>query len=424
MSPKPRAGFDPAEVPPWEQPGPVLTSRSAADIEPTRPTWVWERWLAAGNLHLLVGRQGHGKSTFASWVVGNVSAGRSFPGDGTTHAPTRCALLSLEEPADRLVARLTVTGAELSSILILGDIKDVDDEGRAVRRPWRLPADCGALEQLLRDEDIGLVVIDGLGYTVNGDTHNYGVVGAALSALAALAERTGCAVLGLTHPPKGSSDPATVAIGSTAWTAVARVVWLLGIDPDDETETRRVVQVAKSNFHQPDAGLSFVIGDDPTYECGFVTAVQPSHVTAEAIAAASVPADEKSEREEARDIVRSILKDGPMSSTDLLKLTAAAGVAQRTVERARRDLGVKAVPIHDGRRITGWQLTLPDNPATTPPATPPLPNPGGLGGVGGLALNRGNSNTPRIKTAKDANTARVTPLGAVGDRPFYDRDEF
>ena len=414
--PEPREGFDPDEEPAV---GPVLTARSAADIEPARPSWIWERWMAEGNLHLLVGRQGHGKSTFVSWVVGNVSTGRAFPGLAASPSAAKCAILSLEEPADRLVARLIATGANLGQVLIIGDVDDVDDEGRHQHRPWGLPADCSILEELLRSEQIGLVVVDGLGYTVNGDSHNYGVVGAALSALASVAERTGCAVLGLTHPPKGSSDPATVAIGSTAWTAVARVVWLLGIDPDDETQTRRVVQVSKSNFRMPDAGLSFTIGDDEQYEVGFVTAIRPSNVTAEAIAAASVPADEKSEREEARDTVRSILKDGPMETSELLKLTRSAGVADRTVVRARRDLGVIATPVHDGKKITAWKLSLPSAPPTVP-----LPDPGTLGTVGTLALNRDNSNTPRIKDAKSANTASVTPGGAVGDRPFYDRDEF
>lgn len=416
MSPAPRAGFDENELAPWEQAGPVLTALSAADIAPTRPKWLWEPWLAAGNLHLLVGRQGHGKSTFASWLVGNVSTGRASPGDGQ-RAPQRCALLSLEEPADRLVARLTATGADLHSVSILGDVEDQDDEGHFVRRPWRLPQDCSVLEERIKLDRLGLVVVDGLGYTINGDSHNYGVVGAALSALSSVAERTRCALVGLTHPPKGSSDPVTVAIGSTAWTAVARVVWLLGLDPDDETGTRRVVRVAKTNFKEPAGGLSFTIADTEKYECGFVTNVETSYVTAEAIAAASVPPDEKSERDEARDVVRAILTDGPKASADLLKLTRAAGVADRTAERARRDLGVKATPTHDGRQIVGWQLSL---PPSSPPPTPPLPKPGGLGGLGGLALNRDNINQPRIKTAKTAYTAAVTQVGDVAS--FYDGD--
>jgi len=196
-------------------------------------------------------------------------------------------MLSLEEPDERLVARLHATGADLSRVLIIGDIETFDEDGRPFRRPWRLPKDCDVLEEFLTNNEVGFVVVDGLGYSVQGDSHNYGAVGAALSSLAAVAERTGCSILGLTHPPKGGSDPATAAIGSTAWTAVARIVWVLGIDPDDETECRRVMRVSKSNFKMPDDGLAFIIGDDERFDCGYVTGVTTSSVSAEALVAAS-----------------------------------------------------------------------------------------------------------------------------------------
>ena len=97
-----------------------------------------------------------------------------------------------------------------------------------------MPQDCGVLEAVLSEQNVKVVVVDGLGYSVAGDSHNYSNIGSALSALAGAAERSGCAVLGLTHPPKGGSDPVTAAIGNTAWTAVARIVWVLGVDPQDE----------------------------------------------------------------------------------------------------------------------------------------------------------------------------------------------
>lgn len=383
----------------------------AAEITPSAPEWIWERWLARGELHLLVGRQGHGKSTWAAYLMANIFQGRPLPGTPTGRLPLRCALLSFEEGADRLVARLYAAGADVDQVLVVHDVTDLDAEGRQFHRPWRLPNDCHLLEDLLVEEEVAVVVIDGLGYVVNGDSHNYGVVGSALSALAGVAQRTGCAVVGVTHPPKGSSDSTTVAIGSTAWTAVTRVVWLLGVDPDDETGNRKVVRVAKSNYREPDGGWSFTIGSDEIWEIGYVGNVTASTVTAEALAAASMPAEERSERDEARGVVRQLLADGSLETSELVKLTRAAGLSDRTVERARRDLGVRATQVHDGRRITGWRLSLPE---PSPPASPPLPKPGGVGGVGGVALNREDSDTTRIKTAKDAKDAGVTHPGGIG----------
>jgi hypothetical protein len=82
MSPLPREGFDSDEIEPWgddEHRAPRLTYRRANTITPTKPAWRWNRWLPVGCLVLLVGRQGGGKTTFATWVIGQVSTGRSWP---------------------------------------------------------------------------------------------------------------------------------------------------------------------------------------------------------------------------------------------------------------------------------------------------------------------------------------------------------
>lgn len=395
---------------PEEPAGPRLTFRPAASIVPTRPEWLWERWLCAGALHLLVGRQGHGKTTFSAWVVGNLTGGRLFPGATAARGPLSCAMLSLEESGDRQVARLRAVGADVDRVMVLGDVEDVDPDGRRYRRPWRLPQDCGVLERFLVEHGVSLVVVDGLGYSVAGDSHNYGNVGQALSALAGVAERTGAAILGLTHPPKGGSDPVTSAIGSTAWTAVARVVWLLGLDPDDDHQRRRVVQVAKSNFRMPETGISFTISDNERWECGYVDGLGSSTVTAEALAAASVPPEERTEREEARQVVRSILRDGPIDTAELVKLTRAAGLSDRTVERARRDLGAVAQRRNDPTtgKVVGWTVALPDQTPTTPPPTPPPTLSGGLGGLGGVGVT---STLPESPQAHTAHTAHSTAGG-------------
>ena len=152
----------------------------------------------------------------------------------------------------------------------------------------------------------------------SGTRHNYANVGAAMSALAGVGERTGCAILGLTHPPKGSSDPVTAAVGSTAWTAIPRLTWVLGADPEDET--RHVVRVGKSNYRYPDNGLAFTIAGDALYEAGYVTDLTESAVCAEDLTAAASTQGERTDREEARELVRSLLISGPMDTPELLKL--------------------------------------------------------------------------------------------------------
>lgn len=317
--------------------GPRLVHRSAKEVKMIPPVWLWTCWLVAGAVHLLVGRQGSGKSTFAAWLVAQLSTGRPWPGDTEPRAPVRCGMLSLEEPDERLAARLIAVGADLAAVDMLGQVEDLGDHGRYLR-PWRLPADCTALENTIRHLGLGVVTIDGLGYAIAGDSHNYATVGSALSALAGVAERTGCAILGLTHPPKGNSDAVTAAIGSTAWTALARISWVMGGDPGDDTGNRRVVRPAPgSNYRLPDHGLSFTIGNHDETEAGFVTGLQSSDVDPQAITSppAADTEEERSALDTARDFLRGYLGMGAMKAAEVITAAGKQRIAETTLTRAR-----------------------------------------------------------------------------------------
>src|ERR1019366_6717038 len=287
--------------------------------------------------------------------------------------PITCAILSLEEPPDRVVARLHAAGADLERVHVLGDVEDHDDNGNPFQRRWSLPGDVSILGKLIEQLRLRLVVIDGLGYSISGDSHNYAVVGSALAALAGEAERSGPAILGLVHPPKGASDPVTAAIGSTAWTAIPRISIVLGVDPNDESGARRLVRVAKSNYKEPDNGPQFRIGDDPEFECGYVTALYSDDTAADVIVGAPISLEEKGERAEARDVLRTLLADGPMDAAEVIK---ASGISERTLKRARKDIGVTAEARRNMLgRVIGWTWSQPeDQRANTRGPTNPWPS--------------------------------------------------
>jgi putative DNA primase/helicase len=336
--------------------GARVTHQVAGRITPSRPEWLWKNWLLLRALNLLTGRQGSGKTTFVAHVIAALTTEIPLPGD-TGRKPITCGFMSLEEPPDRVVARLHAAGADLDRVHVLGDVEDHNDDGNPYRRRWSLPRDVSILGRLIEELEMELVVIDGLGYSIAGDSHNYAVVGSALAALAGEAERSGAAVLGLVHPPKGAADPVTAAIGSTAWTAIPRISIVLGVDPNDESGQRRVMRVAKTNYKEPESGLQFVIGDDPDYECGFVTGLRADDTAAEDIVGAPVSREEKGERAEAREILRSLLADGPMDRAEVIE---ASGIGEYTLKRARKDIGVKAAPRRNTLgRVVGWTWSLP-----------------------------------------------------------------
>ena len=358
-----------------------VTHKTASEITPSKPQWLWNGWVLLRALNLLTGRQGSGKTTFVAHLVAALSSGIPLPGDVDREAMT-CAILSLEEPSDRVVARLHAAGADLDRVEVLGDVEDFDENGNLYRRRWSLPGDVSILGKLIEELDIRLVVIDGLGYSIVGDSHNYAVVGSALAALAGEAERSGAAILGLVHPPKGASDPVTAAIGSTAWTAIPRISIVLGVDPNDESGARRLVRVAKSNYKEPDNGLQFRIGDDPEFECGYVTALYSDDTAADVIVGAPVSIEEKGERAEARDVLRTLLADGPMDRADVIK---ASGIGEYTLKRARKDVGVKTEARRNTLgRVVGWTWSLPGDHKTNATGAMTSCSPGSCGHTQGI----------------------------------------
>jgi len=410
MTPAEHSDFDLAELSPRET-GPTLLTTPANSVTPSKPVWIIEGWTLRGAVNLVVGRQGAGKTTFAAYVVACVTTSQSFPGD-TPREPMNAAVLSLEEPDDRVVARLHAAGADLDRVYLFGDVEDIDDEGRRFRRRWQLPKDIGVLGDAITVLGIDVVIVDGLGYSIAGDSHNYSVVGSALAALAGEAERTDAAIIGLVHPPKGVSDPITAAIGSTAWTAIPRVSIVLGVDPEDQT--KRVARVAKTNYREPEHGVSFTIAGDAELECGYVVNIGPSSITAEQITA-PVTDEERTERDEARDFLRESLADSPLPSEEVIKGAEKMGISRRTLARARKDLGVVATrQTRANGRAAGWVLSLPQSHDATVPSAEPA-----------MALwHSGHSGHTQGFQLSVSPECQPTESGSLDGPHFYERDEF
>jgi putative DNA primase/helicase len=350
MSPLPHPDFDVDELSGRET-GPMLLTTLANTVTPSKPVWVIDRWILRGAVNLGTGRQGAGKTTFAAYMVACITTAQTFPGD-TLKEPMNAAVLSLEEPDDLIVARLHAAGADLERVHLFGDVDDVDEGGRRFRRRWQLPRDIGILGEAIIKHRIDVVIVDGLGYSISGDSHNYAVVGSALAALAGEAERTDTAIIGLVHPPKGASDPVTAAIGSTAWTALPRVCFVLGVDPEDDT--KRVARVAKTNYKEPEHGISFIIGEDIEFECGYVANVAESDITAEQITGAPVTAEERSDRADAREWLISKIGQDRLDSKSIKSDWRKEGGSTRTLQRARADAGVIIEREGFGAEMVSW----------------------------------------------------------------------
>ncbi len=201
-----------------------------------------------------------------------------------------------------------------------------------------------ALRDLVQEGGARLVIIDPFfaylspGLSPNNDPD----VRRALTPLSRLAEDTDCAIVLIHHPNKAEGMSALHRIsGSVGISAALRMALLVAKDPD--TDTRRVLASLKSNLGAPAPSITF------SFETGSNPAVAhidwhgPSPHSAESLLAGGYRAG-LIKGDQAIDFLKATLADGPIKAVDLEQKRGAAGIAGRTFERARLELGVVSKP--------------------------------------------------------------------------------
>jgi 5S rRNA maturation endonuclease (ribonuclease M5) len=346
--------------PPQPEPGPIVTC--LADIEPREVTWLWPGRFPRGRMSLLVGRPGEGKSFLTLDMAARVSTGTPWP-DGPPCERGHVLLLTAEDdPADTIRPRLEAHVADLTRVHVLAGVRRQDESG-PYERLISL-ADIDAIEEAIKKlPDCRLLIVDPIGSFLGGrtDAHRDNEVRAVLTPLVGLAAKHGVAVVVVAHRRKSGGDYADdLALGSRAFTGLARTVWHLSRDPDNKA--RRLLLPGKNNLGPEGTGLAFTIAGDPPRLMWERDPIEWS-------------ADEGLAREEARRRpgpdaeaevaaeawLRAALAQGRVASKELVdEWTNGHGGSRRTLFRAKSKLGVTAT--REGRRWY-WELSA---PADTP----------------------------------------------------------
>jgi uncharacterized protein YbjT (DUF2867 family) len=179
-----------------------------------------------------------------------------MPDDAPANAPCNVILLSAEDGvADTIRPRLDALGADVARIHHLAVLRAGEHE-RAIQL-----ADTAALEWAIRETGARLMVIDPIAaYLGSTDAHRDAEVRGLMAPLAALAERTNAAILGLMHLAKSTQRPAIYrAVGSIAFAAAARIVLAVAADP--ERDDRRIMAPIKSNLAAAPPALAYTLSD-------------------------------------------------------------------------------------------------------------------------------------------------------------------
>lgn len=324
---------------------------SMADIESKPIDWLWPNWLPKGMLTLLGGYAGDGKSTLTISLASTLSTGGILP-DGTQAPTVKTLLLAAEDDPSHVVKpRLELHNADVNNIKVLKSVKTTNGD----EKTFNLRQDIKALYDAVVEEDIGLVIIDPLSsYLVNGDRNNEGDVRDMLQPLNALMEHTGCAVLGILHIGKTEARARAFQnlMGSTAFTALARSVWMVNKLPDEfqveGAPEMRVLGVDKSNYAVRPKSLKYCQPTDNPVEFHGESPLQIDE------SFTWKPKSEKAGTEvsKAEEWLLDFIGGRRMPASEVEAAAKAEGISKATLHRARKKLGIKSI---QKDRMYYWQ---------------------------------------------------------------------
>jgi hypothetical protein len=410
----------------------VLTPASA--IRPVAVRWLWEGRLPLGMLTLLVGAPAQGKSTITIELSAQTSRGQ-LAGDlyGT---PAPVAIATAEDVLDAVVRpRLDAAGADLDRVHLISVERD-GETGLLT-----LPEDVPALEDRCRAAGIRLLVVDPIVAHIPAtvDSHRDQHVRRVLGPIARLAEAADLAVLGVMHLNKRQDAGEVLALinGSVAFGAAPRSVLFAGAEPRGTETGQRMLAHGKCNVGVLAPTLRFTIetrsvnGGDagPIKTSGIVWRGEAAAISALDLVRPAQDDDEQSALAEAMEIIREIVAAGPVTVKDARSRLRAAGVTDRTADRARARLKIVARP--DGFQ-GAWRWHAPVSPVspganesprgagdcetdeTGSPVSPALPN------GAGLARERETDETRSPVSAVSAVSPSSRPLGSparAGETP-------
>lgn len=336
-----------------------------ADIE-TKPTeWLWKPYLPLGKVSILEGDPGNGKTFLALTLAAAVTKGLGLPNAGTFEPQNILFLSSEDDPADTLNPRIEAAGADMSRVHYLRDWSTVSlqDEGK--------------LRGLMERIRPALVIIDPItGFLgSNVDLYRDNEVRPVMGSLASIAQDFRCAVLGIRHLRKSAGNNAGhQGLGSIAFTASARSVLLVGIDPEGDPRVDRVLVQHKSNLGMRGDSLKFRVQGDE----GAARVVWNGTSSASAEDLLQRRPEKEGVGKEAEEFLLGLLSDGPIEGKKVEEAAEDAFLNIRTVRRAAKKLDVVIERTKTVPAATLW--TLPGCPRAeekTPDHAPEAPQDSG-----------------------------------------------
>lgn len=331
---------------------------SAAEVEIVPVEWLWNLFIPRGEITLLDGNPGLGKSQMVADIAARVSKGFGMPPIETgfkINEPGNVLMLCAEDTIEKTVKpRLHVCNAAMRKVFFM----------RSNSRPITFPEDIERFEQECLELEIDLVIIDPImAYIGRGvDTHSDQSARLCLSRLKEFAEHTNIAIVMLRHLNKRSGEQAIFrGGGSIAFTAASRCNLVVGNHPSEENVN--VLACVKTNLGLKPKALTYTIESVETQHgsIGKVQWLDQVTLQADDIIDIDKTAKKTNKLDAAIDAITKVLmENGPMLSVDLQDMVIkASGISATTYQHARKRVNLIRARQPGSSRTAPWYSKLP-----------------------------------------------------------------
>jgi len=342
---------------------------AAADgLEMSGLDWLWPGRFARGKFGLVAGLPDMGKGQIAAFITAAVTAALELPcGEGNAPQGNVIWFNAEDGARDTILPRLVAAGADTSRVHLVNSARVGGED-----RMFSLVTDLRLLRKAIeRIGNVVLVIIDpvsaylGVGRV---DGRSATDVRGVLTPLKDMAEELHVAVIGIAHfNKKDDIKSALLRVSdSIAYVAAARHVYAVLDDPEDKNS--KLFVKAKNNLARDTKALRYgmsvkTVGHDAKLgvdiEAPFIV-WHPQYVEITANEAMAAAGGHTAKRE-AREFLLERLEAGPVKANEIVEEAKQEGIAKRTLDRAKKELGIKSrktLEMFDGE----WFWELPPKP--------------------------------------------------------------
>ena len=307
-----------------------------SEVETQEVKWLWYPFIPYGKLTIIQGDPGDGKTTLVLNIAAKLSKGESLDSDMNVQEPVNVIYQTAEDGlADTVKPRLELAEAVCERIMVIDETEKslsmIDER----------------LETAIKRTGARVLILDPIQAYLGGtmDMNRANEARDMTKRLSLLAEKYKCAILLIGHMNKaGGNKAAYRGMGSIDFFAVARSVLLVG-RIEGQKNTRAVVQI-KNNLSAFGHSKAFELTEEGFHWLG------DYEITADELLGGITPKANKKER--AKQLIYELAEtNSVVKSEDIVNLAEEKGISKRTLENAKKELGIK------GKRIgESWYWKL------------------------------------------------------------------